>query len=77
MPASPSNPAALTYRCAPDIRWVVQTAGLTLIREGRGAIAELHYPEAAVWDLIDSWSRASADDTAKAALRERMRAERA
>jgi len=29
--------------------------------------------QAAVWDLIDSWSDASADDKAKAALRERIR----
>lgn len=50
MPPFP-EPQPIRYRCAPGIGWVVQTTGLTLVRQGEGVVAELGYPEAAVWDL--------------------------
>jgi hypothetical protein len=39
------------YRVAPDVRWVVERTTLRLVAAA-GLPSTLHYPEAAVWDLV-------------------------
>lgn len=40
------------YRCAPGVRWAVETRGLTLFHANQGAFSCIPYPFAAVWDLL-------------------------
>jgi hypothetical protein len=41
----------VTVRPAPEVRYVVESAGIRLIDTGTGAEHTLGYPEAAVWDM--------------------------
>lgn len=55
----PANPCGGIYRLARGIRWVVETRGITLYREGveenTGTLASLPYPQAALWDLLQRY----------------------
>lgn len=44
--------ASIGYRCAPGVRWAVETRGLTLFRADLGAFCCVPYPFAALWDLL-------------------------
>lgn len=39
------------YKLGPDVRWVVERFAVVLT-DGKGTVRTLHYPEAAVWDLL-------------------------
>jgi hypothetical protein len=39
-------------RCAPGVKWAVETCGLTLFLPEHGACCCIPYPLAATWDLL-------------------------
>ena len=39
-------------RPAPDLAWVVETRGLTLVRRRGGAFASIPYPHAGLWAIL-------------------------
>ena len=47
----------MTYQCAPDVKWVVETYGILIVHPERGAYCSLPYPAAAVWDLVSRGHR--------------------
>jgi len=47
-----SEIAERNYHCGPDIGWSVEVCTIILINKLTGAVCNLSYPEAAVWDLI-------------------------
>ena len=40
-----------SYRLGPGVRWVVERFAVT-VTDGRRTVLTLHYPEAAIWDLL-------------------------
>ena len=42
----------INYSCHPKVTWVVESHGLLLIHHSLNKNLTLHYPDAAVWDLI-------------------------
>jgi hypothetical protein len=44
----------VTYQCAPHVRWAVESRGIILVDQNKGSAHSLSYPQAAVWDLINS-----------------------
>lgn len=51
--ATPSEGCApIWYRCHSDVVWAIESVGLVLIRRDTRKRLVLHYPEAALWDLL-------------------------
>ncbi|MEZ5397867.1 MAG: hypothetical protein R2724_34580 [Bryobacterales bacterium] len=45
------DPLLAHYTLAQGVKWVVETHGL-ILTDGKGKVWLLHYPEAAIWDLL-------------------------
>ena len=40
------------YQCASNTCWIVEQQGILLINTSENRYSRLHYPEAAIWDLL-------------------------
>jgi hypothetical protein len=53
------NTRTLTYQCSPGVAWTVEMDGIFLLNRSTGAVCQLDYPRAAIWDLVSRGYRTS------------------